>query len=130
MNPVELLVAAAGMDDGRPSLEVAVELAAQARDLEDVLARLADAVRFAATVEAVDYERTSTRAVVTVRAGDEPEQLRTDRTDSSWGLLVARRAKRLVGHRVLIHKALEDAGTDRRVRVLVWLDPIDQEPTT
>lgn len=130
MNAIELLAAASRIAGDRPLLEVAIELAGQAQQLDDVLARLAGAVRFAATIEEVGYEASSTRALVTVRAGadQDPEQLRTDRTDSEFGLVVARRAKRLVGRRCLVHKLVEDAGPGKRVRVLVWLDDLDTEP--
>lgn len=133
LDALALTIAAADRAGGRPVEEVAVELATQAGQVAALLTRFDGCARWVATVEAVDYEATSTRAIVTVqpsRPDAEPERLRTDRTDTRWGLVVARRAKRLIGHRVLVHKQLEEAGADKRVRVLVWLDPLDPPAAT
>lgn len=125
LDPLALAQAATQAAGGRPVLEVALELAGAARTIGELLERLEGCARFVATVEAVDLEESSTRLIVTVRARDqEPEQLRTDRTDTAWGEVMAARARRHLGQRVLVHKLLEEAGTDRKVRVLVWLDPL------
>lgn len=127
-DPLALTQAATAVANGRPVLEVALELAGAARQLADLLDRLDDCARFAATIDGAELEETSTRLLVTVRThpNAEPEQLRTDRTDTAWGQIIAGRVQRHVGHRVLVHKQLEDAGPGKRVRVLVWLDALDE----
>ena len=124
---VQLVDVATRHADGHPPLEVAVELAATVRDLDQIVARIFgdDIFRFVATVRHVDVEASSTRGLVTVQAaGHEPEQLRTDRGDTPWGTIVTDRARRLAGQPCLIYKAVEEAGRDKKVRVLTWLQPL------
>lgn len=129
LDPLALATAAttAAAGDGRPVLEHALELAGAARTIGTLLDRLEGCVTFTATVEAVELEQSSTRLVVSVRtrAGEDLEQLRTDRTDTPFGQVMADRARALAGRRVLVHKVLEDAGRDKKVRVLAWLEPLD-----
>lgn len=129
LDPVALAQAAtaAAAGDGRPILEHALELAGAARQIGTLIDRLEGCVTFTATVETVDLEESSTRLLVSVRtrAGEDIEQLRTDRTDTAFGRIMADRARGLVGRRVLVHKFLEDAGADRKVRVLAWIEPLD-----
>lgn len=79
---------------------------------------------FPGTVVSVDKEASSTRGLVTLATRpskhhpDGREQARTERTDSSVGLSMARRLRALVGHRVLVWVEVEeyDGGKARIVR--------------
>lgn len=75
---------------------------------------------FSATVKGVEIEERSRRAVLTVRArgAEEDEQVRTDRTDTGRGALMARTAKALVGHRVMVYIEMEETSQGRKVRIL------------
>lgn len=126
-----LAQAATAVAAGRPVLEVALELAGAARQLDELLDRLDDCARFAATIDGAELEASSTRLLVTVRTHPDadPEQLRTDRTDGAWGEIMAGRVRRNIGRRVLVWKQLEEAGPDKKVRVLVWMDVLDEPDT-
>lgn len=121
----------AGPNSSAQRLEDAlIRIALHAREGSPTLARLErvlDAHAFVAELLAVDLEETSTRAVLKLRTAPEApdddgvEWIRTDRTDTDYGARIASRARDLIHHRVVIHKVLEDIGSQRQVRVCVWL---------
>lgn len=144
VDPALLAAAAAVAGQGatRERLEeVLVNLALMAEEgspTDRRLSRVLEAERFVAVLLGVKIEATSTRAVL--RLAVEPganapegiESIRTDRTDNRDGARMARRAQGLVGHRVVVFKAMEEMSgrTDRKVRVaahLVDLGPADAE---
>lgn len=91
---------------------------------------------FSGTVVGLEKEVSSTRAIVTLRTRpsdhnpDGFEKVRTDRTDSDYGLRMARRARSLVGHRVLVWVEIETmAKGDRKVRVLRHIEDAGLDQT-
>lgn len=97
---------------------------------------------FTGSVLSVRREVSSTRGIVTVFTGTtkadlkdaitkQPlptgcEQIRTERTDDESGLAMARMARELIGHRVVLFVELEPVAgsTDRKVRVLRHIEAI------
>lgn len=75
---------------------------------------------FSATLKDLSIESSSRRAILTLRGrgADEDEQVRTDRTDTARGALMARTAKALVGHRVMVYIEMEETPQGRKVRIL------------
>ena len=87
---------------------------------------------FSGSVVAVKKEQSSTRGIVTLNTGTDRvkegldagcEQVRTERTDNPFGLAMARKARELIGHRVLVWVEVEEIG-DRKVRVLRHLESL------
>jgi len=75
---------------------------------------------FPATVLGGKIEESSTRCLVRILAvkskDGQPEEIRTDRTDSADGKAMLERVKALKGHKVLVFKQMEtNNGTDYRV---------------
>lgn len=84
---------------------------------------------FVATIVAVELERSSRRAVVTLRTKPGPhrpdglEHARTERYDHPLGKAMARQARSLVGHHVVVWIEREaTADGSRKVRVLRHLE--------
>lgn len=66
---------------------------------------------FSGVITDVTIEQPSTRALVSVKSpsGNKPiETARTDRTDTAFGALMARRAHALIGHRVMVYLEMEE----------------------
>lgn len=96
--------------------------------------RVMTAQRFTADLVAVDIEESSTRAILTLRsdsadAEDGLEQIRSDRTDHPDGARMADQARTMIGRRVLVFKAMEDAGPQKKVRVCVHLIDLGEAKT-
>lgn len=133
MTPELLAAAVTACGEGATDADIVDQLIRFSLMLEDDspvakrVHRVMTAQRFVADLVAVNKEESSTRAILTVRT--EPskrypeglEPIRTDRTDNPDGLRMARQAKSLIGHRVLVFKQMEDAGPDTKVRVVVHL---------
>lgn len=99
--------------------------------------RMAESKKFVGTVVGVKREKSSTRGVVELFTGTKQEidgmdpgyeRVRTDRTDSASGLMVASEAKSLIGHRVLVYVNVEDMrNSTKKVRVLVHLVDLGED---
>lgn len=89
------------------------------------VAQVGASVSFPATIVAVELERSSKRAVVTLRTRpsdrnpDGIETARTERWDHPLGKAMARRARSLTGHRVVVWIERESTSDgQRKVRVI------------
>jgi hypothetical protein len=111
--------------------ENAIEIALMTSDKSDIVKALDEIEKakvFTGTIVSVKKEQSSTRGVITLftgtertRDGIEPghEQVRTDRTDTLMGLAMARKARDLQGHKVLLHVLVEEYnGGQGKVRVV------------
>lgn len=102
-------------------------------DVADQVVKIQEAMAksdksFIGTVVSVKKEESSTRAIITLNTGTDREfdgipagceTVRTDRTDDPDGLIMAKKAQSLKGHKVLVYIELEAMkGSDRKVRVL------------
>lgn len=132
------IVAGPGASSGKVE-ETLVSLALMAEEESPTMRRLArilGAQRFVAEFVSVRIEESSTRAVLalqvkpTADAPDGVEQIRTDRTDHRDGARMFRLAQKLVGHRVIVFKVLEDMDgqPNRKVRVAVHLVDLGPGP--
>lgn len=108
-------------------LDLAGTIAAWARDgspASRVIDGVAAAKMFPGVVVKVERERSSTRALVTLRTRpsdhhpDGIESCRSERTDSPDGLALARQVQALIGHRVLAYVEVEQLSAGKAVRVL------------
>lgn len=81
---------------------------------------------FSAVIKGVELEKSSRRLVVTLRANgaDEDEFVRTDRTDTGRGAMMAREANALVGHRAMVYIEMEETSAGRKVRILRHLSDL------
>ena len=137
----QVILAAVGMagtdDDGMSWPDRVAEAAVRITALLDERSRPARAVEqieqakvFAATVEAIRREDSSTRAVVTLRTKpsehhpDGLEKVRTERTDQPRGLAMARRLQGLRGHRAMLWVEVEAVSAGRSVRVVRWVEDL------
>lgn len=99
------------------------------------ITELDDCIKFVGVIQRVDIEPKSTRARIIVASAtgrEESEHLRTDRTDSRQGREIYEKAQGLVGHAVVVFKAMEPF-TDpeqgaRKVRICKYL--LDLGPST
>lgn len=75
---------------------------------------------FSTVIRDIEFHAKSKRVVVTLRANDadEDEVVRTDRTDTGRGALMARQVKALVGHRVMVYIEMERMTNGNKVRIL------------
>lgn len=86
---------------------------------------------FPATILGGRVEESSTRCLVRIKAvkskNDEPEEIRTDRTDTADGKAMLERIKTLKGHKVLIYKQME-TNNDTAYRVLRHVVDLGPDP--
>jgi|SRR5699024_1810394 len=77
---------------------------------------------FTGIIESVKRHKPSTRAIVSLAPTDRNEEgeiVRTDRTDNAQGLAIAKKARSLVGHRVVLFVEMEPFdGGRKKLRVL------------
>lgn len=117
----------------RATRELTAELS-EGSALWKTIDRMEGAKKFVGTVTRVTREKSSTRGIVELYTGTDREtqgvdlgyeKVRTDRTDSDSGLMVASEAKSLIGHRVLVYMVLEETSRgNTKVRVLVHLNDL------
>lgn len=111
-------------DSNRPVFESTVlgEMA-RLRDFtspDSMISRAEKASSFVAVIDSIEFEESSQRYLITMTptGTGEPETIRTDRVDSRYGNYVRSfwGRKALVGHKCVIYKYLENAGTDPKAR--------------
>ncbi|WP_114906765.1 hypothetical protein [Ornithinimicrobium murale] len=75
---------------------------------------------FSAVIQSIELHGNSKRVLVTLHAkgADEDETVRTDRTDTGRGALMAREVNALVGHRVMVYIEMERMSNGNKVRIL------------
>lgn len=78
---------------------------------------------FSAVVKGIEFHPKSKRVIVTLRTkrangAEEDEVVRTDRTDTGRGALMARQVNALVDHRVMVYIEMEKMANGNKVRIL------------
>lgn len=118
--------------------ENAISIAVMASETSAIaksLNSIENAKVFSGTIMSVKREQSSTRGIITLHTGPnarpkegvpaECEQVRTDRTDNALGLAMAKKAKSLIGHRVLVWVEVEEYnGGQGKVRVLKHVESL------
>lgn len=131
------IVAMAARGDGNDGerFTAAMDAVMLARHVDDTLALLDhdDTATFVAKLLTAGLEETSRRVVCTLAGTDgQPDDhpIRTPRIDTPAGAALAARCRELVGSTVIVHKSIEQIGSDRSMRLLVWLEPAGTPPPT
>lgn len=93
---------------------------------------------FTGIVMSVTKEVSSTRGIVTLHTGTDRvrsgvpagcEQVRTDRTDHPYGLMIAKQVKGLIGHRVSVTVEVQNVdGGPMKIRVLTKVNDLGPAP--
>lgn len=117
--------------------DLAVQLTAWGSDRSPIAQRIGvveSAKVFSATIMSVRREHASTRGYIILHTGtthesqDVPlgyEVIRTDRTDTTIGLNMARRVRGLIGHKVLVWMDLEaHTSSTKKTRVIKHIEPL------
>lgn len=102
-----------------------------------VIDQVADAKVFPGTVLSVVREKSSTRGLVTLRTRpsehhpDGTEPVRTERTDTTLGLAMAKRLTALVGHKVMVWVEVEQIpNSTRKSRVVRHVEDLGVDANT
>ena len=89
---------------------------------------------FTGVVLEIKKEASSTRGLITLKtrvsehSPDGTEQVRTERTDSPFGLSMARRVRALIGHRVVVWVEVQTMsnGSSNKVRVITHIEDLGE----
>lgn len=129
-----------GPDWETPVAARAVEIVAllsERSSVSQAVAQIEASTAFATTIVAVELERLSKRALVTMRSRpterrpDGIEHARSERYDDPLGRLMAQRLRSLVGHRVTmwIEREAATSSPDRKVRVIRHVVDLGADPS-
>ncbi len=109
-------------------------MCAPTSDVSKVIDSVNNSKVFTGTVLEIKKEESSTRGLITLKtkvsehSPDGTEQVRTERTDSALGLLMARRVRGLVNHRVVVWVEVQTKkGGSGNVRVLTHVEDLGED---